>query len=204
MELLEFRRRILTDYVKEDETKRHEQQQQQQQQVQLLQQQQEKNEVKCQTFKETIAEGKLKYKWPWQIESNIYENVAELNASTNGEDKVDGLSNTKEFPVWKKNETGSQSTRSADSSNCVLLRVKKNSSDAQTKQQPGPGLANYPPHPLRGTTSYSSGTSLSSYASSSTSWSSRMKMAMNRKLSSSGTEPTLAVDDASDANKKEK
>ena len=32
MELLEFRRRILTDYVKEDEIKRQEQQQVQQQQ----------------------------------------------------------------------------------------------------------------------------------------------------------------------------
>ena len=130
--------------------------------------------------------------------------MAELNASSNGEDKVDGMSSTKEFPVWKKNEPGSQSSRSADGSNCVLLRVKKNSSDAQTKQQPGPGLVNYPPRPLRGTTSYSSGTSLSSYASSSTSWSSRMKMAMNRKLSSSGIEPTSAVDESPDANKKEK
>lgn len=34
MELLEFRRRILTDYVKEDETKRLEQQQAKQQQQQ--------------------------------------------------------------------------------------------------------------------------------------------------------------------------
>ena len=38
MELLEFRRRILTDYVKEDEIKRQEQQQ--------VQQQQDKHEVK--------------------------------------------------------------------------------------------------------------------------------------------------------------
>lgn len=43
MELLEFRRRMLADYVKEDETKRHEQQQHQVQQQQ--QQQHDKNEV---------------------------------------------------------------------------------------------------------------------------------------------------------------
>ncbi|XP_046444764.1 uncharacterized protein LOC124194558 isoform X6 [Daphnia pulex] len=178
MELLEFRRRILTDYVKEDEIKRQEQQQQ-------VQQQQDKHEV----------------------ESNIYENVAELNASSTCEDKVDGCSN-KDFPVWKKNDAGSQSVRAADGNNCVLLRVKKNSSpDAlakQTQQQPSSSLAAYPPHPLRGTTSYSSGTSLSSYASSSTSWSSRMKLAMNRKLSSTGTEPTLPVDDVSDESKMDK
>lgn len=48
MELLEFRRRILTDYVKEDEAKRIEQQQMQQQlqqQQQIQQQQHDKNEV---------------------------------------------------------------------------------------------------------------------------------------------------------------
>ena len=45
MELLEFRRRVLTDYVKEEETKRHEQQQVQQQQ------QQEKNEVNAKYLK---------------------------------------------------------------------------------------------------------------------------------------------------------
>lgn len=132
--------------------------------------------------------------------------MAELNASSTCEDKVDGCSN-KEFPVWKKNDAGSQSTRAADGSNCVLLRVKKNSSPdalAKLQQQPSLSLAAYPPHPLRGTTSYSSGTSLSSYASSSTSWSSRMKLAMNRKLSSSGTEPTLPVDDVSDENKMDK
>ena len=45
MELLEFRRRILTDCVKEDETKRLEQQQQQvKQQQQQLQQQQHDND----------------------------------------------------------------------------------------------------------------------------------------------------------------
>ena len=169
-----------------------------------------------------------------QIESNIYENVAELNASTSSSsssssssstcgDKVDGImsGSTKDFPVWKKNDVGSESVRSSDGNSCVLLRVKKNLSDAQTKQQPLPQLqqqpshqqqqqqhlhspSGYPPRPLRGTTSYSSSTSMSSYSSSSTSWSSRMKMAMNRKLSSTGTEPTLAIDDASDENQKEK
>lgn len=44
MELLEFRRRILTDCVKEDETKRLEQQQQQVKQQQQLQQQQHDND----------------------------------------------------------------------------------------------------------------------------------------------------------------
>lgn len=143
-----------------------------------------------------------------QVETNIYENVAELNASSSCEDKVDGLSNSKDYPIWKKNETGNQSVRAADDGNCVLLRVKKNSSpDAlakQQQQQPNSVLNGYPPLPLRGTTSYSSGTSLSSYSSSSTSWSSRMKLAMNRKLSTSGTETTLPVDDVSDGNKMDK
>ncbi|XP_059353299.1 uncharacterized protein LOC130701846 isoform X2 [Daphnia carinata] len=177
MELLEFRRRILTDYVKEDETKRQEEQHQ-------AKQRQDKDEV----------------------ETNIYENVAELNASSSCEDKVDGLS--KDYPIWKKNETGNQLVRAADDGNCVLLRVKKNSSpDAlakQQQQQPNSVLNGYPPLPLRGTTSYSSGTSLSSYSSSSTSWSSRMKLAMNRKMSTSGTEPTLPADDVSDGNKMDK
>lgn len=153
-----------------------------------------------------------KLKRPWQIESSIYENVAELNGSPSSTcgDKVDGLSSSKDFTVWKKNDVASESVGS-DGNSCVLLRVKKNVSDAQTKQppqlqQPQQPLhsPSYPPRPLRGTTSYSSSTSMSSYSSSSTSWSSRMKIAMNRKLSSTGTEPTLAIDDVSDGNQKEK
>ncbi|XP_045034218.1 uncharacterized protein LOC123475512 isoform X2 [Daphnia magna] len=122
MELLEFRRRVLTDYVKEDEAKRQDEQHQ-------AQQRQDKDEV----------------------ETNIYENVAELNASSSCEDKVDGLSNSKDYPIWKKNETGNQSVRAADDGNCVLLRVKKNSSpDAlakQQQQQPNSVLNGYPPLP---------------------------------------------------------
>lgn len=125
------------------------------------------------------------------------------------EDKVDGLqlstgNKSAEYHVWKKSDaataasvaTGSDcvltSGKSADKdSGCVLLRVKKNSSEGSDQQSAVMTSLNTATsnsgtsYPLRGTTSYSSGTSLSSYASSSTSWSSRMKMAMHRKMSTS-------------------
>lgn len=113
---------------------------------------------------------------------NIYENVSELKLST-GEDKVDGLAGTKEFQVWKA--SGEQSSEASPStvepSHCVLLRVKKSS--VADNQTPKSGLT-------RGAMSYSSSASSSSYGSSSTnSWGSRMKLAMQRKLSS-GEGPT--------------
>ena len=137
------------------------------------------------------------------------------------EDKVDGLllstGSKAEYHVWKKSDaataasvaTGSDcvltaSGKSADKDGgCVLLRVKKNNSSEGNDQQQQSAVttsqnvatcnSSGTAYPLRGTTSYSSGTSLSSYASSSTSWSSRMKMAMHRKMSTSSDPPTTAT-----------
>lgn len=122
---------------------------------------------------------------------NIYENVSELKLST-GEDKVDGLGGTKEFEVWKatREQSADASPSAAEPSHCVLLRVKKNGpADGQTPKS----------GPTRGAMSYSSSASSSSYGSSTNSWGSRMKLAMQRKLSSGeGPASPAPIDEPTD------
>lgn len=126
------------------------------------------------------------------MQANIYENVSELKLSSGGEDKVDGLRATKEFQVWKAADEQHQQQPEAppvvEATHCVLLRVKKANPDNQTTKS----------GPTRGTVSYSSSTSSSSYSSSTNSWGSRMKLAMQRKLSSGEGPASPGIDESTD------
>ena len=121
----------------------------------------------------------------------VYENIEELTAAatsaTSNEDNVDGCA--KRFELWKPSEQSSDSGKSSD---VVLLRVK--SSDGQDNKSTVSQSGAYQLSNVRGVPAYSSATSLSSYGSSS-SWSSRMKNAIHRKISS-GEDSITEADDA--------
>ncbi len=128
----------------------------------------------------------------------VYENIEELTAAattTSNEDNVDGCA--KRFELWKPSEQSSDSGKSTGrESDVVLLRVK--SSDGQDNKSTVSQAGAYQLSNVRGVPAYSSATSLSSYGSSS-SWSSRMKNAIHRKISS-GEDSITEADDA-DAHK---
>lgn len=109
--------------------------------------------------------------------ANIYENVTELKLSC-AEDKVDAK---KEAHAWQA--TPESDGASVEPGHCVQLRVKKATG------------AGDQPKALRGTASYSSTASSSSYSSSTNSWSSRMKLAVQRKLSSGGGAESPLIDE---------